>query len=44
MNAREIAEVIADYLIDNSEYVICAIKSRDVEELVDEICTELTEE
>ena len=44
MNAREIAEVIADYLIDNSEYMICIIKDRDEDELVDEIYTQLTEE
>lgn len=44
MNAYEIAEVIAEYLVDNKELVIAMIKDNDKETLQDEIYAELTEE
>lgn len=44
MNAYEIAEVIAEYLVDNKELIITMIKDNDKESLQDEIYAELTEE
>lgn len=43
MNAREIADVIAEYLINEKDLAIAMIKNNDKEELVDEIYNELTE-
>jgi hypothetical protein len=43
MNAQEIAEVIAEYLIDNKDLVIEIIKDKDKETLQEEIYDELTE-
>ena len=40
----QIAEVIAEYLVDNKELVIAMIKDNDKETLQDEIYAELTEE
>lgn len=44
MNAYEIAEVIAEYLVDNKDFTIAMIKDNDKETLQDEIYAELTEE
>ena len=44
MNAYEIAEVIAEYLVDNKDLTIAMIKDNDKETLQDEIYAELTEE
>lgn len=44
MNAYEIAEVIAEYLVDNKDLTIAVIKDNDKETLQDEIYAELTEE
>lgn len=43
MNAREIADVIAEYLINEKDLAIAMIKNNDKEELTDEIYDELTE-
>jgi len=43
MNAREIADVIAEYLINEKDLAIAMIKNNDKEELADEIYDELTE-
>lgn len=43
MNAREIADVIAEYLINEKDLAIAMIKNNDKEELADEIYNELTE-
>lgn len=43
MNAYEIAEVIAEYLVDNKDLIIAMIKDNDKETLQDEIYAELTE-
>lgn len=43
MNAYEIAEVIAEYLVDNKDLTIAMIKDNDMETLQDEIYAELTE-
>lgn len=42
MNAREIADVIAEYLINEKDLAIVMIKNNDKEELADEIYNELT--
>lgn len=44
MNAYEIAEAIAEYLVDNKDFTIAMIKDNDKETLQDEIYAELTEE
>ena len=44
MNSYEIAEVIAEYLVDNKDLTIAMIKDNDKETLQDEIYAELTEE
>ena len=43
MNAREIADVIAEYLVNEKDLAIAMIKNNDKEELADEIYDELTE-
>ena len=43
MNARESADVIAEYLINEKDLAIAMIKNNDKEELADEIYDELTE-
>nr|DAE62594.1 MAG TPA: Transcriptional regulator C-terminal region [Caudoviricetes sp.] len=43
MNAYEIAEVLAEYLVDNKDLIIALIKDNDKETLQDEIYAELTE-
>ena len=43
MNAREIADVIAEYLVNEKDLAIAMIKNNDKEELADEIYYELTE-
>ena len=43
MNAHEIAEVIAEYLVNNKNLVIVMIEDNDKETLKDEIYDELTE-
>lgn len=43
MNAREIADAIAEYLINEKDLAIAMIKNNDKEELADEIYNELTE-
>ncbi len=43
MNAREIADVITEYLINEKDLAIAMIKNNDKEELADEIYDELTE-
>ena len=43
MNAREIADVIAEYLVNVQDLAISMIKNNDKEELADEIYDELTE-
>lgn len=43
MNAREIADAIAEYLINEKDLAIAMIKNNDKEELADEIYDELTE-
>ena len=43
MNAREIADVIAEYLVNEKDLAIALIKNNDKEELADEIYDELTE-
>lgn len=43
MNAHEIAEVIAEYLVDNKDLVTAIIEDSDKETLQDEIYDELTE-
>lgn len=43
MTAYEIAEVIAEYLVDNKDLIIAMIKDNDKETLQDEIYAELTE-
>ena len=44
MHPYEIAEVIAEYLVDNKDLTIAMIKDNDKETLQDEIYAELTEE
>ena len=43
MNAKEIAEVIAEFLIEEKYYIFTAIIENDKETLQDEIFHELTE-
>ena len=43
MSAQEIAEVIAEYFLDNKDLVIAILKDNDKETLQDEIYNELTE-
>ena len=43
MNAHEIAEVIAEYLVNNKNLVIVMIEDNDKETLKDEIYDVLTE-
>ena len=44
MNIKEIAERIADYLIENTEYVISLLEEKNRNELTELIYTEITEE
>ena len=44
MNIKEIAEQIANYLIENTEYVISLLEEKNQNELVGLIYTEITEE
>ena len=43
MTEKEIAEVIAEYLVDNKDFVIAMLKDNDKEILQIEIYDELTE-
>lgn len=43
MSTKEIAEVIAEYLVDNKDLVIAMLKDNDKETLQSEIFDELTE-
>jgi hypothetical protein len=43
MTEKEIAEVIAEYLVDNKDFVIAMLKDNDKEMLQIEIYDELTE-
>ena len=43
MTEKEIAEVIAEYLVDNKDFVIAMLKDKDKEMLQIEIYDELTE-
>lgn len=42
MNVRKMAEIIAEFLIDNKDMVIAMIKEHDKEMLQEEIYDELT--
>ena len=43
MTEKEIAEVIAEYLVDNKDFVVAMLKDNDKEMLQIEIYDELTE-
>lgn len=44
MNVKDIAESIADYLVENTEYITLLFKEKERDEIADLIYAEITEE